>query len=51
MQFVNTVKENKVLKTMLVILSIPIIVKVLYYINLAGVYFGTFLRYFISWIG
>lgn len=44
MQFIKKINKKKILKTCIIILSVPLIVQVLYYINLMGVYFGTFLR-------
>ena len=40
------IKDNKkeILKTILIILSIPIIVKIITIIYSLGIYFGTFLR-------
>lgn len=44
MQFISNLNKQKVAKAALIILSIPIMVTILYYINLFGVYFGTALR-------
>lgn len=44
MQVLNKINIKKILKTALIILSVPFIVKILYFINLIGIYFGSFLR-------
>lgn len=44
MQFVKTINKKRIMEIMITILSIPIIVKILYFINIIGVYFGAFLR-------
>ena len=44
MQFIKNIDKKEILKVVLIILSIPIIVKIMYFINILGVYFGSFLR-------
>lgn len=44
MQILDRINKQKVLRVILAILSVPFIVKALYFINLLGIYFGTFLR-------
>ena len=48
---IKKVDKIKILKIILSILSIPIIVKIMYFINIIGVYFGSFLREISSCIG
>lgn len=51
MQFVKTINKSKIIEIIIAILSIPVIVKILYFINILGVYFGSFLREISSCIG
>ena len=44
MRFIDKVKNSKILKVSLILLSIPIVLILVYYLNLSGIYFGTFLR-------
>ena len=48
MWFIEKVKNNKLLKISLIIISIPFLLVLVYYLNLSGVYFGTFLRRLIT---
>lgn len=48
MQFLKALDKHRIVKVAIILLSIPLIVKVLYYINIVGVYFGSFLRRFVS---
>jgi len=51
MQIIERINKNKILKTTIIILSIPVLVKIMYYINILGIYLGTFLRKLIYLIG
>ena len=51
MQFVKTINKSKIIEIIIAILSIPVIVKILYFINILGVYFGSFLREISNCIG
>ena len=44
MQFLKKDVNKKIVKTILIILSISIFLKILYFINILGIYFGSFLR-------
>lgn len=44
MQVLKDINKIKVLKVILFVMAIPIFVKILYFINILGVYFGSFLR-------
>lgn len=44
MQFVKKIYNRSIFEIIIAIISIPIIVKLLYFINIIGVYFGSFLR-------
>lgn len=44
MSIVHQIKIKSVLEVVIAIFSIPIVVSVLYVINLLGVYFGSFIR-------
>ncbi len=44
MQFVKEINKKKIFEIIIAIISIPVIVKVLYFINILGIYFGSFLR-------
>ena len=44
MQFIKELNKRNIAKIILLIVSIPIIVKVLYFINILGIVFGSYLR-------
>lgn len=44
MSIVEKLNIRQIFKVILSILSIPIVVKILYFINILGIYFGSFLR-------
>lgn len=51
MQFIKRINKKKLLVIGIFILSIPIIMKILYFINILGIYFGSFLREISACIG
>lgn len=51
MQFVKSINYKNILEISVAILSIPLIVKIMYFINILGVYFGSFLREISACIG
>lgn len=44
MSIVKRINKRKCFEIIIAVFSIPIIVKILYFINIIGVYFGSFLR-------
>lgn len=44
MQVIKNIARDKKIQILLAILSVPFIVKILYFINIIGIYFGTFLK-------
>lgn len=51
MQFVKSINIKSITEIIIAIISIPVIVKILYFINILGIYFGSFLREISSCIG
>ena len=51
MQNLKKLLKSKELKIALFLLSVPILVKVLYFVKLLGIYFGGFLRSLSECIG
>ena len=44
MQLLKKINKQDIIKWVLFIISIPIIMKILYFINILGIMFGTYLR-------
>ena len=44
MQLIEKLKTKKTVEIFIAIISIPLIVKILYFVNILGIYFGAFLR-------
>ena len=44
MQLIEKLKTKKTVEIFIAIILIPLIVKILYFVNILGIYFGAFLR-------